>query len=58
MVKAGVSDDTVAQAVRNARSVDFDLSLAARRRLTESGVSPAVLDAMKVRWAHDLTSGK
>jgi tetratricopeptide (TPR) repeat protein len=58
MVKAGVSDDTVTQAVRNAKSVDFDLSLAARRHLTESGVSPAVLDAMKVRWAHDLTSGK
>ncbi|MGA7524701.1 MAG: hypothetical protein WBW84_19790 [Acidobacteriaceae bacterium] len=58
MVKAGVSDDTVAEAVRNAKSVDFDLSLAARRHLTESGVSPAVLEAMKVRWAHDLTSGK
>lgn len=58
MVKAGVADDIVAASVRNAKSVDFDLSLAARRHLTESGVSPAVLDAMKVRWAHELTSGK
>ena len=58
MVRAGVSDDLVAESVRNARAVDFDLSLAARRRLTEDGVSPAVLEAMKVRWAHDLTSGK
>ncbi|HEX3662103.1 MAG TPA: hypothetical protein VHU89_11760 [Acidobacteriaceae bacterium] len=58
MVKAGVADDIVAESVRNAKVVDFDLSLAARRRLTESGVSPAVLTAMKTRWAHDLTSGK
>lgn len=58
MVKAGVADDLVAQSVRNAKVVDFDLSLAARRRLSESGVSAAVLEAMKVRWAHDLTSGK
>lgn len=58
MVKAGVSDDIVAQSVRNAKSVDFDLSLAARRHLTESGVSPDVLQAMKVRWAQELTSGK
>ncbi|MGA8528679.1 MAG: hypothetical protein WB622_03125 [Acidobacteriaceae bacterium] len=58
MVKAGVADDLVAQSVRNAKVVDFDLSLAARRRLTESGVSPALLEAMKVRWAHELTSGK
>ncbi|MGC2499862.1 MAG: tetratricopeptide repeat protein [Acidobacteriaceae bacterium] len=58
MVKAGVSDDIVAASVRNAKAVDFDLSLAARRHLTESGVSPEVLEAMKMRWAHELTSGK
>lgn len=58
MVKAGVSDDLVASSVRNAKMVDFDLSLAARRRLIASGVSPSVVEAMKVRWAHDLTSGK
>ncbi len=58
MVKAGVAEDTVAQTVKTAKLVDFDLSLAARRRLTDSGVSPAVLQAMKVRWAQELTSGK
>lgn len=58
MVKAGVADDTVTETVRNAKVVDFDLSFAGRRRLEESGVSPAVLSAMKLRWAHDLASGK
>jgi hypothetical protein len=58
MVKAGVAEDIVAASVRNAKAVDFDLSLAARRRLTDSGVSPGVLQAMKVRWAQELTSGK
>lgn len=58
MVRAGVSDDLVAASVRNAKVVDFDLSLAARRRLTADGVSPAVLEAMKMRWARELTSGK
>jgi hypothetical protein len=58
MVKAGVADDIVTASVHNAKVVDFDLSLAARRRLTDSGVSPGVLQAMKVRWAQELTSGK
>jgi tetratricopeptide (TPR) repeat protein len=58
MVKAGVTDDIVTASVRNAKAVDFDLSLAARRRLAEGGVSPAVVEAMKVRWAHELTSGR
>lgn len=58
MIKAGVDDETVARAVENAHAVDFDLSLAARRRLTTDGVSPAVLSAMKQRWARELASGK
>ncbi|HUB17296.1 MAG TPA: hypothetical protein VL990_01595 [Acidobacteriaceae bacterium] len=57
MVKAGVADDTIAQSVRTAKAVDFDLSSEARRRLEESGVSPAVVNAMKIRWAHELSSG-
>lgn len=57
MVKSGVSDDTIAETVRNAKAVDFDLSLASRKRLTDAGVSPAVLSAMKTRWAKELSSG-
>lgn len=57
MVKAGVADDTIAETVRTAKAVDFDLSSASRRRLEASGVSATVLNAMKVRWAHELANG-
>ncbi len=57
MVKAGVADETIAETVKTAKAVDFDLSSEARRRLEASGVSPAVVSAMKVRWAHELASG-
>lgn len=58
MVKAGVDDATIAQTVRVARAVDFDLSLAAQNQLKADGVSTTVLHAMKERWAKELTSGK
>lgn len=57
MAKAGVAEDTIAQTVRSAKAVDFDLSSEARRRLEASGVSPTVVSAMKIRWAHELSSG-
>jgi hypothetical protein len=57
MVKAGVADETITESVKNAKAVDFDLSSDARRHLEASGVSPAVISAMKVRWAHELASG-
>jgi hypothetical protein len=55
MVKDGIDDETVAQAVRNAKAVDFNLSSDAQRKLTAAGVSPAVLSAMKARAAQELT---
>jgi hypothetical protein len=57
MVKAGVADDTITETVKTAKAVDFDLSSDARRRLEASGVSPTVVSAMKIRWAHELASG-
>jgi hypothetical protein len=51
LVKNGVDDDTIAQTVRNAKVVNFDLSAAGRQRLTAGGVSPAVVSAMKARAA-------
>ena len=51
LVKNGVDDDTIAQTVRNAKAVNFDLSAAGRQRLTAGGVSPAVVRAMKARAA-------
>jgi len=55
MVKDGIDENTVAQAVRNAKAVDFDLSSAGQRRLASSGVTSAVLSAMKARAAQELT---
>jgi tetratricopeptide (TPR) repeat protein len=49
MVKSGVDDATVTQAIRNARAVNFDLSTAGQQALTSGGVSPQVLAAMKTR---------
>jgi hypothetical protein len=58
MVKNGIDDDTVMQAVHNAKTVDFDLSSAGQRRLTAAGVTPAVLSAMKARAAQELANQK
>jgi hypothetical protein len=57
MVKAGVADDTITESVKTARAVDFDLSSVSRKRLEDAGVSPAVISAMKIRWAHELANG-
>ncbi len=58
MVRAGMDDATVEQTVKNADAVDFDLTVAARRRLTADGVSAAVIDAMKTRAIQELAKGK
>jgi hypothetical protein len=49
MVKSGMDDDTVAQAVRAAKAVSFDLTTAGQQALSGDGVSATVLAAMKAR---------
>ncbi len=56
MVKSGMDDDTVAQAIRSAKAVSFDLTPAGQQALTGGGVSPAVLAAMKARSARPHTA--
>lgn len=51
MVKSGMDDDTVQQAVRAAKAVNFDLTTAGLQALIGEGVSPEVLTAMKTRAA-------
>ena len=51
MVKSGMDDDTVAQAIRAAKAVTFDLTAAGQQSLTGSGVSAKVLATMKTRAA-------
>ncbi len=55
MVKSGIAEESVEQTVKNAKSVDFDLSSAGQRKLVAGGVSSAVLSAMKARAAQELT---
>ena len=49
MVKSGMEDDTVAQTIRAAKAVNFDLSAAGQQELTSNGASSRVLTAMKAR---------
>jgi hypothetical protein len=56
MIKSGMDDDTVAQTIRAAKAVNFDLTAAAQHDLTGSGVSPKVLAAMKARAARPHTA--
>lgn len=49
MVKAGMDDDAVVQAIHGADAVDFDLSPDGQKQLTSSGVSARVVAAMKAR---------
>jgi len=49
MVKAGLDDDAVVQAIHGADATDFDLSPDGQKQLTTSGVSTRVLGAMKAR---------
>ncbi len=54
MIKAGMDDDTVVQAVRAAKAVSFDLTPTGQQQLTASGVSVPVVTAMKTRAARKL----
>jgi tetratricopeptide (TPR) repeat protein len=51
MVKSGMEEGTIIQAINGANAVDFDLSPAGQQTLVTSGVSAHVLDAMKARSA-------
>lgn len=51
MVKAGMDDDTVAQAIRSAKAVTFNLTAEGQRALADDGASATVLAAMKARAA-------
>lgn len=54
MVRAGMDDDTISQTVKDAKSVDFDLTPAGRKHLSDGGVDAAVVNAMKARAQQDL----
>jgi tetratricopeptide (TPR) repeat protein len=58
MVKAGLDDDTVAQAIRTAKLARFDLSTSGLQALSTNGVSDQVLKAMKVRAARKTLAEK
>ena len=49
MVKAGMDDDTVAQAIRSAKAVSFNLTAEGQKALADGGASATVLAAMKAR---------
>jgi beta-galactosidase beta subunit len=51
MVKSGMDDDTVMQAIRSAKAVDFDMTTAGQQALIGDGVSLTVMSAMKTRSA-------
>lgn len=56
MVKSGMDDDTVAQAIRSAKAVSFDLTAAGQQALNGNGVSAAVISAMKTRTTRAQTA--
>jgi hypothetical protein len=58
MVKSGVDDDTVAQTIKAAKAVNFDLSAAGQQDLTSNGVSALVQVAMKTRGARKPATAK
>ncbi|HEX4286229.1 MAG TPA: hypothetical protein VHZ28_14135 [Terracidiphilus sp.] len=49
MVKAGMEEDTIIQAVRAAKAASFDLSPGAQQEMASNGVSSQVIAAMKTR---------
>ncbi len=49
MVKSGMDEQTIIQAINGANAIDFDLSPDGQQALTSGGVSARVLDAMKAR---------
>lgn len=58
MVRAGLDDDSIAAAVRNAKAADFDLSSVGQRQLLHGGADATVISAMKARAVRDLAAGK
>jgi hypothetical protein len=56
MIKSGMDEDTVEQAIRAARAVNFDLTQAGQQSLTGSGVSAGIVGAMKTRAARARTA--
>lgn len=58
MVKSGVEDDTVIQAIRASKAADFDLSATGQHDLTSNGASAQVLAAMKARAARPHVASK
>jgi hypothetical protein len=57
MVKSGMEEATIIQAINGASAVDFDLSPDGQQALVSSGVSAHVLDAMKARSAKKPATG-
>lgn len=58
MVKSGMEDDTVIQAIRSAKASNFDLSSGGQQQLTSNGVSTRVVAAMKTRGTHKAVAAK
>jgi tetratricopeptide (TPR) repeat protein len=58
MVKSGMEDDTVIQAIRVTKASNFDLSASGQQQLTGSGVSNQVVAAMKARTARKTLAAK
>jgi hypothetical protein len=58
MLKSGMEDDTVVQAIRASKAADFDLSPAGQHDLTSNGASPQVVAAMKARAARQHVASK
>jgi tetratricopeptide (TPR) repeat protein len=58
MVKSGMEDDTIIQAVRAAKAASFDLSSGAEQELAGNGVSPPVIAAMRARTGRKPVAAK
>ncbi len=58
MVKSGMEDDAVIQAVRTAKASNFDLSSGGQQQLTSNGVSTQVVAVMKARAARKAVAAK
>jgi tetratricopeptide (TPR) repeat protein len=57
MVKSGMEEATIIQAINGASAIDFDLSPDGQQALLSGGVSAHVLDAMKARSAKKPAAG-
>jgi tetratricopeptide (TPR) repeat protein len=57
MVKSGMEEATIIQAINGASAVDFDLSPDGQQALVSGGVSAHVVDAMKARSAKKPATG-